>query len=84
MALNRAKLPFGARKAHPMTLDTYDFKTEKKDYNVYWDVRKGLIPIVGGARETGRIHSISLRLQPDLISPLLIACSQVCLPQACF
>jgi D-lactate dehydrogenase len=52
-ALNRAKLPFGARKAHPMRLDTYEFKMDKKDYNVYWDVRKGLIPIVGGARETG-------------------------------
>ena len=23
------------------------------DYNVYWDMRKGLIPIVGGAREVG-------------------------------
>ena len=52
-ALNRAKLPFGARRAHPMRLDTYEFKMDKKDYNVYWDVRKGLIPIVGGARETG-------------------------------
>jgi len=36
-----------------MTLNTYEFKMDKKDYNVYWDVRKGLIPIVGGARETG-------------------------------
>lgn len=52
-ALNRANLPFGARKVHPMRLDTYEFKLDKKDYNVYWDVRKGLIPIVGGARETG-------------------------------
>ena len=56
-ALNRAKLPFGARKAHPMTLDTYEFMLDKKDYNVYWDVRKGLIPIVGGARETGESQS---------------------------
>ncbi len=55
-ALNRAKLPFGARKAHPMTLDTYEFMLDKKDYNVYWDVRKGLIPIVGAARETGARH----------------------------
>ncbi len=52
-ALLRAKLPFGARAAQPMPLDAYDFKHDKKDYNVYWDVRKGLIPIVGGARETG-------------------------------
>jgi len=29
------------------------FKHNPKDYNVYWDMRKGLIPIVGGAREPG-------------------------------
>ena len=52
-ALQRGKLPFGARAVQPMTLDTYAFKHDKKDYNVYWDVRKGLIPIVGAARETG-------------------------------
>jgi D-lactate dehydrogenase len=52
-ALLAAKLPFGACKAQPMQLDVYDFKHDKKDFNVYWDVRKGLIPIVGGARETG-------------------------------
>ena len=61
-ALNRANLPFGARKVHPMRLDTYEFKMDKKDYNVYWDVRKGLIPIVGGARETGndQIYPVEL------------------------
>ena len=52
-ALLRAKLPFGAKAAQPMSLDDYEFKHEKGDYNVYWDVRKGLIPIVGAARETG-------------------------------
>ena len=65
-ALNRAKLPFGARKAHPMTLDTYEFMLDKKDYNVYWDVRKGLIPIVGGARETGerKLHRLCMEVLP--------------------
>jgi len=29
------------------------FRHDPADYNVYWDMRKGLIPIVGGARETG-------------------------------
>ena len=24
-----------------------------EEYNVFWDVRKGLIPIVGAAREAG-------------------------------
>ena len=52
-ALLRARLPFGAKAAAPMDLEAYEFKHDKRDYNVYWDVRKGLIPIVGGARETG-------------------------------
>lgn len=29
------------------------FRHDPKEYNVFWDARKGLIPIVGGARETG-------------------------------
>lgn len=29
------------------------FRHEPADYNVFWDARKGLIPIVGGAREPG-------------------------------
>ena len=52
-ALLRARLPFGAKAAAPMELGAYDFKHDKRDYNVYWDVRKGLIPIVGAAREAG-------------------------------
>ena len=52
-ALNKAKLPFGAKKVEPKALEEYEFKKDPKDYNVYWDVRKGLIPIVGAARETG-------------------------------
>ena len=51
--MKSAGLPFGARKAEPREMDFYPFMREKEDYNVYWDVRKGLIPIVGGARETG-------------------------------
>jgi len=29
------------------------FQHDPRDYNVFWDARKGLIPIVGGARESG-------------------------------
>ena len=29
------------------------FRHDPKEYNVFWDARKGLIPIVGGAREVG-------------------------------
>ncbi len=52
-ALQAANVTCGGTRAEPKDLDTYDFKKDPKDFNVYWDVRKGLIPIVGGARETG-------------------------------
>ncbi len=52
-ALTAAGLPCGPRVAEPKPLTYYEFKHDVKDYKVYWDVRKGLIPIVGGARETG-------------------------------
>ena len=52
-ALKKAELPFGPTQAEPKELETYEFKKDPKDYNVYWDVRKGLIPIVGAAREPG-------------------------------
>lgn len=31
----------------------YPFHKDPAKFNVFWDVRKGLIPIVGGGRETG-------------------------------
>ena len=52
-ALLGAGLPFGATAAAPKPLDAYEFKHDARDYKVYWDTRKGLIPIVGGAREPG-------------------------------
>lgn len=52
-ALTIANVAFGAKRAEPKDVDTYGFKKDPKDFNVYWDVRKGLIPIVGAARETG-------------------------------
>lgn len=52
-ALDGAKVTFGATRAEPKDVETYAFQKDPKDFNVYWDVRKGLIPIVGGARETG-------------------------------
>lgn len=53
-ALSVANVAFGAKRAEPKEVDTYAFQKDPKDFNVYWDVRKGLIPIVGGARETGQ------------------------------
>ena len=47
-ALEGAKL----KSPHPQRT-TYPFSSDPAVYNCYWDVRKGLIPIVGGGRETG-------------------------------
>lgn len=52
-ALIRGGLQFGATAEKAQDLSMYPFRHEKADYSVYWDVRKGLIPIVGGARESG-------------------------------
>ena len=53
VALESSKLPFGPAPGQHKSLDSYEFKHDAKDAKVYWDVRKGLIPIVGGAREDG-------------------------------
>ena len=53
VALEGSQLPFGPAPGKETSLDAYEFKHDQKDAKVYWDVRKGLIPIVGGAREDG-------------------------------
>ena len=52
-ALERSGLPFGCTAAEPKRVEDYSFTEVPEEYKVYWDVRKGLIPIVGAARETG-------------------------------
>lgn len=48
------RLPTHPRSpAEPMSLDAYAFKHEPRDYKAFWDVRRGLIPIVGAARKPG-------------------------------
>ena len=51
--LKRSKLPFGAHQGQLRPLEQYAFRDDPKEAKVFWDVRKGLIPIVGGAREPG-------------------------------
>lgn len=46
-------LPVGPAPGIAKDLNAYEFKHDARDAKVYWDVRKGLIPIVGGAREAG-------------------------------
>lgn len=46
-------LAFGAQASDPKKVRDFEFSHDPEVYNVYWDVRKGLIPMVGGARETG-------------------------------
>ena len=52
-SLNGAGLPFGPTPEDKKALDAYAFTTDAATCKTYWDVRKGLIPIVGGAREAG-------------------------------
>jgi D-lactate dehydrogenase len=52
-ALTRSGLAFGPAPGTPKPLEAYEFKRDARDAKVYWDVRKGLIPLVGGAREAG-------------------------------
>lgn len=51
--LTEAGLNFGGQALQPQAITDFEFKHSPKDYKVYWDVRKGLIPIVGAAREPG-------------------------------
>eukprot|EP00976_Prorocentrum_cordatum_P096929 1190778-Prorocentrum_minimum.AAC.1 len=46
-ALRRSKIPLMD------SLDKFPFRHEPEVSKLFWDVRKGLIPIVGGAREAG-------------------------------
>eukprot|EP01025_Chloroclados_australasicus_P005936 TRINITY_DN1193_c0_g1_i4.p1 TRINITY_DN1193_c0_g1~~TRINITY_DN1193_c0_g1_i4.p1 ORF type:complete len:1085 (-),score=158.95 TRINITY_DN1193_c0_g1_i4:277-3531(-) len=52
-ALKGANLKFGPTETTARTVDSYPFLEDPKQFKVYWDVRKGLIPIVGAAREVG-------------------------------
>lgn len=52
-SLTRHGLKFGGHEGKALSLDTYPFHEDPKVSNIFWDVRKGLIPIVGAAREVG-------------------------------
>eukprot|EP00967_Tisochrysis_lutea_P106173 scaffold162525_cov30-Tisochrysis_lutea.AAC.2 len=49
IALRNSKVPVASQVGY----NEEAFRHDPKEYNVFWDARKGLIPIVGGARETG-------------------------------
>lgn len=51
--LKQGGIRFGNREKVPKTLEAYPFTEDAEVYTTYWDVRKGLIPMVGAARETG-------------------------------
>jgi len=52
-ALEKSNIPFGSQASHLKPLSEFPFSHDPEVYNVFWDVRKGLIPMVGGSRETG-------------------------------
>ncbi|KXZ46746.1 hypothetical protein GPECTOR_41g711 [Gonium pectorale] len=51
--LTEAGLPLGAKAAEPQPISAYPFHHDQKNAKIFWDVRRGLIPIVGAAREPG-------------------------------
>ena len=59
-SLNKKKLPFGAHVGEPQPLERYAFRDDPKESKVFWDVRKGLIPIVGGGREPGALPGLTV------------------------
>lgn len=52
-AIVSSGLPLGCNASRPRDIAHYPFRADAKECKVFWDVRKGLIPIVGAARETG-------------------------------
>lgn len=58
--LRKRKLPFGAHAGEPQPLERYAFRDDPKESKVFWDVRKGLIPIVGGSREAGATPGLAV------------------------
>lgn len=52
-ALLESKLPLGAHEGQARAASDYPFREDPAESKVFWDVRKGLIPIVGGGREAG-------------------------------
>ncbi len=65
-SLRRSKLLFGPHKGELKPLEHYPFRDDPKEAKVFWDVRKGLIPIVGGARESGARRLTVTTVGPDL------------------
>eukprot|EP01026_Neomeris_dumetosa_P054152 TRINITY_DN485_c0_g1_i8.p1 TRINITY_DN485_c0_g1~~TRINITY_DN485_c0_g1_i8.p1 ORF type:complete len:1081 (-),score=181.75 TRINITY_DN485_c0_g1_i8:318-3560(-) len=52
-ALRNSDLKFGPASEVSKNIESYPFLEDPKQFKVFWDVRKGLIPIVGAAREVG-------------------------------
>jgi len=52
-ALRESGLKFGAHADQLQDLEAHPFRKDPAESKVFWDVRKGLIPIRGGGREAG-------------------------------
>ena len=53
LAWPASRHPHPACPSEPQPLEAYEFKHDPRDFKVFWDVRRGLIPIVGAARKPG-------------------------------
>ncbi|KAF6261185.1 glycolate dehydrogenase [Scenedesmus sp. NREL 46B-D3] len=52
-ALRASGVHFGGQPGAPLGLESYPFRNNPSETKVFWDFRKGLIPIIGGSRSVG-------------------------------
>eukprot|EP00775_Hariotina_reticulata_P013456 gene13456-13582_t len=68
-ALQQSGVTFGGQPTAPLGLESYPFRVNPKarvmETKVFWDFRKGLIPIIGGSRSVGTAMMIE-----DVVCPV--------------
>ncbi|WIA33444.1 hypothetical protein OEZ86_006576 [Tetradesmus obliquus] len=64
-ALQASGVHFGGNAGAPLGLESYPFRINAAETKVFWDFRKGLIPIIGGSRSVGTSMMIE-----DVVCPV--------------
>eukprot|EP00879_Flechtneria_rotunda_P006313 GHRR01006635.1.p1 GENE.GHRR01006635.1~~GHRR01006635.1.p1 ORF type:complete len:789 (+),score=273.08 GHRR01006635.1:1646-4012(+) len=60
-----AGVQFGGKRVNPLSIESYPFRHDPKETKIFWDFRKGLIPIIGGSRSVGTSMMIE-----DVVCPV--------------
>eukprot|EP00878_Enallax_costatus_P006622 GHUV01006940.1.p1 GENE.GHUV01006940.1~~GHUV01006940.1.p1 ORF type:complete len:990 (+),score=266.56 GHUV01006940.1:206-3175(+) len=64
-ALTSAGVQFDGQRKVPLGIESYPFRFSPEETKVFWDFRKGLIPIIGGSRSVGTSMMIE-----DVVCPV--------------